>query len=155
MIKLKENGKTKILFLCHGNICRSTMAEFVMKHKVCEKGLENRFYIDSAGTSVYDVGADVYPETKFKLEEEGIGWEHHKSRQVTVDDYDKFDYLFAAERDNYNYLVKMSKGDPKHKIYMMLHFAGSDRDIADPWYTRNFDDTYDDIVEACEAMLCN
>lgn len=133
MIKLNEKGKTNVLFICHGNICRSTMAEFVMKDLVKKKGMKNRFYIDSAGTSVFNIGADVYPGIQMKLNEEGIDWEHHKSRQVLIEDYDKFDYLFAAEKDNYDYLVNMSKGDPNKKVYMMLYFAGSDRDITDPW----------------------
>lgn len=144
---------TKILMICHGNICRSTMAEFVMKDKVHKAGLDDCFYIESAATSREEIGNDTHPGTKRKLTEAGVPFTKRRARQVTKADYDEFDYLVIMDQNNYRNLFRIIGDDPEGKVYKLLDFAGKDRDIADPWYTGNFDDTYDDVVEGVDAFL--
>ena len=139
--------------ICHGNICRSTMAEFVMKDMVRKAGLENELYIESAATSREEIGNDTHPGTKRKLTEVGIPYTKRRARQVTKEDYDEFDYLVIMDENNNRNLFRIIGSDPENKVSKLLDFAGKDRDIADPWYTGNFDDTYDDVVEGCEALL--
>ncbi len=144
---------TKILFICHGNICRSPMAEYVMKDMVRRAGREAEFYIASAATSREEIGNDIHRGTKAKLREQGIAFEKRQARQVTKKDYEDFDYLILMDRENKRGLSRIISADPDGKVYMLLEFAGKDRDIADPWYTGNFDETYDDVVEGCGALL--
>lgn len=144
---------TKILMICHGNICRSTMAEFVMKDLVRKAGLEDELYIESAATSREEIGNDTHPGTKRKLTEVGIPFTKRRARQVTKADYDEFDYLVIMDENNNRNLFRIIGSDSENKVSKLLDFAGKDRDIADPWYTGNFDDTYDDVVEGCEALL--
>ncbi len=144
---------TKILFICHGNICRSPMAEFVFKDMVRRAGREAEFYIESAATSREEIGNDVHRGTKAKLREQGIAFERRHARQVTRKDYEDFDYLILMDRENKRGLSRIISADPAGKVHMLLEFAGKDRDIADPWYTGNFDETYDDVVEGCRAFL--
>ncbi len=143
----------KILMICHGNICRSTMAEFVMKDKIRKAGLEDVYYIESAATSREEIGNDTHPGTKRKLTEAGIPFTKRRARQVTKQNYNEFDYLVIMDQNNYRNLFRIIGDDPEGKVYKLLDFAGKDRDIADPWYTGNFDDTYDDVVEGCQALL--
>ena len=143
----------KILFICHGNICRSTMCEFVMKHLVNEADLEEYFEISSAATSREEIGNDTYSPAKEKLREEGIPFTPRKARQVTKADYDYYDLLICADDANVRNTSHITGGDPDHKIKKLLEYVGSDRSIADPWYTRNFDETYDDVSQGCEALL--
>ena len=147
----------KILFICHGNICRSPMAEFVMKDLVFRAGLSSCFYIASAATSSEEiwngVGNPVYPPAREKLAEHGIGCAGKRAVQLTRADYDKYDYLIAMDSANVRNIHRMTGGDPEGKVRKLLSFAGSDRDIADPWYTGNFDDTYRDVLEGCQALL--
>lgn len=143
----------RILFLCHGNICRSPMAEFMMKDMVCKAGLTADFYIESAATSREEIGNDTHRGTKAKLRELGIPFTPRKARQVTLDDYDDFDYLIVMDQENIRGLRRIIKDDPDEKIYKLLDFAGEDRDIADPWYTGNFDQTYDDILVGLRGLL--
>ena len=147
----------KILFICHGNICRSPMAEFVMKDLVSRAGLSSCFYIASAATSSEEiwngVGNPVYPPAREKLAEHGIGCAGKRAVQLTRADYDKYDYLIAMDSANVRNIHRMTGGDPEGKVRKLLSFAGSDRDIADPWYTGNFDDTYRDVLEGCQALL--
>lgn len=143
----------KVLFICHGNICRSPMAEFVMKDMVRKAGLEDRFYIESAATSREEIGNDIHIGTKAKLREVGIPFDRRAARQVTKSDYDSFDYLILMDRENQWGISRIIKSDPKDKIHLLLEFAGMDRDIADPWYTGNFDKTYEDIVTGLNAFL--
>lgn len=143
----------KILFLCHGNICRSTMAEFVMKDMVRKAGLEDEYYIESAATSREEIGNDTHPGTKRKLTEVGIPYTKRRARQVTKSDYDEYDYLVIMDQNNLLNLNRIIDGDPDEKVFKLLDFAGKNRDIADPWYTGNFDETYDDVVEGCQALL--
>ena len=143
----------KVLFICHGNICRSTMAEFVFRDMVRRAGREDEFYIESAATSREEIGNDTHPGTKGKLRENGIPFEQHYARQITKADYGKLDYLIGMDDANVRNIQKICGGDPQHKITKLLDHAGSNRSIADPWYTGNFDETYDDVIEGCEALL--
>ncbi len=144
---------TKILFVCHGNICRSPMAEFVMKELVRRAGLEHEFLIESAATSREEIGNDIHYGTRTKLREMGIPFTRRAARQITNADYDKYDYLVAMDDENVYYMNRWWEPDDQHKIVRLLSFAGKTRDIADPWYTGNFDQTYDDIMEGCTALL--
>lgn len=144
----------KILFICHGNICRSTMAEMVFKHMVKKEGLESEFYINSAATSREEIGNGVHRGTRRKLAEMGIPCSEHYATQVTKEDYDKYDFLIVMDTTNVRGLKWIIKEDPENKIHMLLDFAGRPgQSIADPWYTGNFDVTYDDVVEGCKGLL--
>ena len=145
----------KILMICHGNICRSTMAEFVMKDMIKKAGLEDKYYIESAATSREEIGNDTHPGTKRKLTEVGIPYTKRKARQITKGEYDEYDYLVIMDQNNYRNLFRIIGSDPDNKVYKLLEFAGKDRDIADPWYTGNFDETYDDVMEGCQALLAH
>ena len=143
----------RVAFCCHGNICRSTLAESVFTYRVKELGLGDQFVIDSFATSTEEIGNPPHRGTVNKLREVGIPLVPHRAKQITIRDYDSFDYIIGMDSWNMRNLNRMLKGDPKGKIYKFLTFAGSDRDIADPWYTGNFDVTYDDIIEGCEGFL--
>lgn len=143
----------RIIFICLGNICRSPMAEFLFKNMVAEHGLTNQFYIASAATSSYEIGNPVHPGTRKKLAQYGIRVSGKTAVQLTKADYDKYDYLIGMETSNIGNILRIAGGDPQHKVYKLLDFAGSSRDIADPWYTGNFDVAYDDIHEGCTALL--
>lgn len=143
----------KVLFICHGNICRSPMAEYVMQHMVGQMHLSHKYHIASAATSREEIGNDVHHGTKRKLREVGIPCPHREARQVTKADYNQYDYLIVMDQMNIRNLNRILGGDPARKVYKLLEFAGSDRDIADPWYTGNFDETYDDIVEGVTAFI--
>ena len=143
----------KVLMICHGNICRSTMAEFVFKDMVRKAGLDKMFIIESAGTSSEEVGNPVHYGTRKKLREHNISCEGKRARQLVRSDYEKYDYLLGM--DSYNVINtkrRVGKDDNK-KIKRLLDFAPHPRDIADPWYTDNFDITYEDVVEGCTYFL--
>ena len=144
---------TRVLFICHGNICRSTMAQYVFEYMVRERGLESEFEIDSAATSREEIGNGVHHGTRRKLAEEGIPCGDHRARQVTKADYEHFDYLIIMDENNRRNLMRIIGSDPERKVYKLLDFSDNPRDIADPWYTGNFDVTYDDIDEGCKAFL--
>lgn len=144
---------TKILFVCHGNICRSPMAEFVMKKIVKDAGMENDFVIESAAVSSEEIGNDVHPETKEKLTQMNVPFAKRRARKITPADYDYFDLLIGMDVQNLYYMENAWNKDPNDKVKLLLTYAGKDRDIADPWYTHNFDDTYEDIVEGCTALF--
>ncbi len=144
----------RVLFVCHGNICRSTMAEFVLKDMVAKRGLTDRFHIASAATSTEELGNPVYPGTVQVLQEHGIsGFEDKRARQLCAADYDHFDLLIGMDSANTKNMHRMLKGDPRSKIHKMMRFAGSDRDVADPWYTGDFDTTYEDVCDGCTGLL--
>ena len=144
---------TKILFICHGNICRSTMAEFVMKDIVNKAGLTDSFHIESAATSREEIGNDTDPRTKRKLTEMGVPFTKRRARQMTKADYDKFDYIICMDDNNITNMMRIIGSDPDHKVTKLLQHAGRDENIADPWYTGNFDDTWDGVLEGCTALL--
>ncbi len=143
----------KVLMICHGNICRSTMAEFVLKDMVKKQGLSEQFIISSAGTSTDAIGSDTHYGTKQKLIEVGIPFEKRSARQVKSADYDNFDYLICMDENNLKNLNRIIHSDPQNKISLLLDFAGKHSNIADPWYTGNFDVAYDDIICGCSAFL--
>ena len=143
----------KVLFVCHGNICRSPMAEFILKDLVKKQGLEDMFYIASAATSTEEIGNPVYPPARRKLMEHGISCEGKRARQMTRADYDKFDYLLAAEERNLINMKRITGGDPDGKMYRILDFSDRPGNIADPWYSGDFDTAYRDILRGCEAFL--
>lgn len=143
-----------VLMICHGNICRSTMAEMVLKHLVRQRNIADLFYIDSAATSREEIGNGVHYGTRRKLVEVGIPCEDHRAKQVTKKDYDKFDYLIVMDTNNVRNLNRIIGSDPDCKVYKLLHFTERQgASIADPWYTGNFDETYRDILEGCEGFL--
>ena len=143
----------KVLFVCHVNICRSPMAEFILKDMVKKRGLEKEFYISSAATSTEEIGNPVYPPAMRKLAEHGISCKGKYARQLTKADYNEYDYLIGMDSRNISNMEYICGPDKEHKISRLLAFARRDANIADPWYTGNFDITYDDIVEGCEAFL--
>ena len=142
----------KVLFVCLGNICRSPMAEYIFKDMVKQKGLEKEFYIDSAATSSEEIGNPVHYGTRNKLKEMNIECGNHTARKMTKQDYKDFDYIIGMEEQNIKNIKKIVGNDEENKIYKLLDFTKNPRDIADPWYTGNFDKTYDDIVEGLEAF---
>ena len=143
----------KVLFVCLGNICRSPMAEFLFKDMVKKKNLENKFLIESAGTSSEEEGNPVHYGTKNKLSELGISTEGKYARKLKKSDYDKYDYILTMETRNVRDAIRIFEEDKKNKVRRLLDYSNNPRDIADPWYTGNFDVTYDDIMEGLEAFI--
>lgn len=147
----------KVLFVCHGNICRSPMAEFVLKNIVKEHNMAEKFYIASAATSTEEIwngsGNPVYPPAKAELARHGLSCEGKRAVQLKREDYEKYDYLIGMDSANIRNMNRILGGDTEEKIYKLLSFAGSDRDVADPWYTGKFDVTYKDIEVGCEAFF--
>ena len=142
-----------VMFVCHGNICRSTMAESVFTHMVKKRGLEDCVEIDSAATSREEIGCPPHYGTVNKLRQVGIPVVPHRARQMTKADYTYFDYLIGMDTANIRNMLRIVGNDSESKIHKLPSFAGKGSDIADPWYTGNFDDTYRDVVEGCEAFL--
>ena len=143
---------TKILFVCLGNICRSPMAEFVMRDMVEKAGRSDEFYIASAATSSEEVGNPVHRGTRDKLAKYGISVAGKYAVKLTKADYDKYDYIIGMDDFNIRSIVRITIADPDNKVYKLLDFAGGGN-IADPWYTGNFDETYDDVVRGCKGLL--
>ena len=143
----------KILFVCHGNICRSPMAEFVMKQMVSDAGLESQFEIASAATSTEEIGTPVYPPARRKLAEHGIGCAGKTARQMTRQDYDYYDRIVAMDHKNLRNLKRMFGDDTEHKISLLMDFTHRPGDVADPWYTGDFEATWQDVEEGCKALL--
>ncbi len=157
----------RVLFICHGNICRSPMAEFVLKDMVEKKGLQGRFHIESAATSTEEiwggVGNPVYPPAQRELVKHGIGSSEYtdfrkkRARQVTKSDYEKFDYLLCADANNIRNTMRITGPDTQHKVRLMLDFAEIEalkgKNITDPWYSGNFEEAYGDVEAACRGLL--
>lgn len=143
----------KVLFVCHGNICRSTMAEFYFKYLIGEAGMAEDFFVDSAATSREEIGSPVDLRTRKKLAEHGIPCGTHYARQVTKADYEKFDYILIMDEENLRGIKRIIRDDPENKIHFLLEYTGENRDVADPWYTGNFETSYEDISNGCRAFL--
>ena len=144
---------TKILFVCHGNICRSPMAEFVMKDLVRRAGREDEIFVASAACRRDEIGSDTYLGTREKLDEMGVPYQRRRAVQITKADYDGYDFIVAMDMENMRDLDRLSGGDPQKKIHRLMEFAGESRDVADPWYTGDFDTTYMDVLKGCKALL--
>lgn len=145
----------KILFICHGNICRSTMAQYVFQYMVDQSGLTDSFYIDSAATSREEIGNPPHYGTQRKLKEVGIPCGDHRARRMRREEYDQFDYIIGMDSWNIRNINRIiGNGDPEGKVNMLLDFTERrGQEIADPWYTGNFDETYRDVKEGCEALF--
>ena len=143
----------RILFVCHGNICRSAMCEFVMKKLVKDAGLEADFHIESAATSTEEIGNPVYPPAKRKLAEHGISCSGKTARQITRQDYQNFDYLIGMDQENLRNMRRFYRDDPEGKISLLMDYTDRPGSVADPWYTRDFDATWTDALEGCTGLL--
>ena len=147
----------KVLFICLGNICRSPIAEFVLKDMVSRRNLSEKFYIASAATSTEEiwngVGNPVYPPAKRELARHGISCEGKRAVQITKADYEKYDYILGMEERNIRNILRIVGKDPEHKVKLLLDYTDEPRGIADPWYTGDFESTYRDVVEGCEGFL--
>ena len=151
---LKENRMIKILFICHGNICRSPMAEFVFNHLTAQSGLASVIQAGSAATSTEEIGSDIHRGTRQKLTQMKIPFSPRHARQVTKADYKNYDYLIVMDGNNLRNLRRIIGDDKENKVYKLLDFTErKGQDISDPWYTGNFDETYDDVLEGCMGLL--
>lgn len=142
----------KILFVCHGNICRSPMAEFIIKDLVKKTGLENQFQIASAATSTEEIGNSVYPPARRKLAEHGISCAGKTARQLTKADYARYDLLVGMDRANIRNINRICGGDPDGKIKLLMEFTDHPGDVADPWYTDDFETTWRDVLAGCQGL---
>ena len=149
----QSNNNIKILFVCHGNICRSPMALYYFRRLLKERGLSGIIQADSAATSTEEIGNPVHHGTRAKLKQAGIPCEGHRAKQMTKADYKSCDYLIGMDSWNIRNMQRIAGGDPDHKIFKLMEFTGSGRDVADPWYTGDFDTTWSDVTEGCAALL--
>lgn len=144
----------RILFICHGNICRSPMAEFIMKDLVKKAGLERIFHIESAATSREELGNPVYPPARRKLAEHGISCQGHTARQIRNSDYEEYDLLIGMDRENLCNMYRICGGDFNGKMHLLMEYAGHpDQEVADPWYTDDFEATWQDVLAGCQSLL--
>ena len=143
----------RILFVCHGNICRSPMAEFVMKDLVGKAGRSGDYYIESAATSAEELGNSVYPPARRKLAEHGIACSGKTARQMTRGDYDRFDLLVGMDQWNIRNMTRICGGDPQGKIRMLMDYTDRRGDVADPWYTGDFEATWQDVLLGCRCLM--
>ena len=143
----------KILFVCHGNICRSPMAEFVMKDLVRKAGLASQFYIESAATSREEIGNPVYPPARRKLAQHGISCDGHAARQLTNQDYDEYDLLIGMDSANLRNMQRIYSGDPDGKLHLLMDYTDCSHDVADPWYTGDFEATWQDVLAGYQGLL--
>ncbi len=143
----------RILFVCHGNICRSPMAEFVMKDIVSRHGLAEMYQIESCATSSEELGHDMYPPAKEELRRRGVPFVRRSARRMTEEDYGRFDMIVAMDRENLRNMRRFVGNDPEGKVSLLMSHVGEDRGVDDPWYTGDFSATYRDVVRGCEAIL--
>ena len=149
-----QDKKTRILFICHGNICRSPMAEFIFKALVKARGLEDLYHVESAAVSDEEYGNPIYPPARRCLTQHGVCFDKTRTaRTVTAGDYGRFDRLICMDSSNLRWLRRIIGGDPEGKVHLLMSYTGSGRDVADPWYTGDFERTFQDILAGCEAML--
>ena len=144
---------TRILFVCHGNICRSSMAEFVMKDLVKKAGLASQFQIASAATSREEISNPVYPPARRKLAEHGISCSGHTARQLTNSDYEEYDLLIGMDKTNLRDMYRICGGDFADKMHLLMDFTDRPGDVADPWYTDDFEATWRDVLAGCQGLL--
>lgn len=144
---------TRILFVCLGNICRSPMAEFIMKDLVKRAGIEKEFQIDSAATSTEELGNPVYPPARRKLSEHGVDCAGKTARQITRRDYGKYDYIIGMDRSNIRNICRICGEDPEGKVHLLLDFTDNPGEVSDPWYTGDFDTAWRDIETGCIGLL--
>ena len=144
---------TRILFVCHGNICRSPAAEFVFRDLLSRAGLSEEFQIESAATSSEEIGNPVYPPMRRVLEEHNYNCSGKTARRIVRSDYEQFDLIIAMDEANIRGIHRIAGGDPEKKIQLLLDYAGEHRNVADPWYTRDFETAYNDIFKGCRALL--
>jgi len=143
----------KILFVCHGNICRSPMAEFVMKELVHERGVADRFTIASAATSTEEIGNSVYPPVRCLLAQHGIDCSGKTARQMRKSDYEEYDLIIGMDSANYRNMNRICGGDPEGKIHLLMDYTARPGNVADPWYTGDFETTWRDVNEGCRGLL--
>lgn len=146
--------KKKIIFICHGNICRSPMAEYVMKYLIKEQGRESEFEITSGAVSREEIGNDIYPPAKRKLQEKGVEFSKHRAHQITPDEFSENDIIITMDSSNMRLLGRIVPNwEETGKVHLMMEYAGSTRDVADPWYTGDFEQTYQDVLAGCTGLL--
>ena len=145
--------KSRILFVCHGNICRSAMAQCVMQHLVDEAGLTGSFTIDSAATTYEEIGEPIYPPARAKLVEEGVPIVAHKARRINAGEEAGWDHIICMDDENVRHLRRILGPENMGKVRKLMTLVSEDRDVADPWYTRDFDATYRDVLAGCMALL--
>lgn len=155
MTMQNHENKIHILFICHGNICRSPMAEMIMKDMVRQRGLDGKYDISSMAATTEEMGHDIYPPAKRALDAHHIPYTKRKASLITEKDYRWADYIIAMDEENIHDLSRLTHGDPDKKVSRLLDWAGETRDVADPWYTGNFEKTYEDIAKGCRAVLEN
>ena len=143
----------KILFVCHGNICRSPMAEFVMKDMVEKAGLDGEILVESAATREDELGNPVYPPAQRKLAEHGLGCAGKTARRLRYADYDEYDLLIGMDQENIYDMRRLFRGDPEGKVHLLMKYTDRPGDVADPWYTRDFEATWRDVEEGCRGLI--
>ena len=144
---------TRILFVCHGNICRSPMAKFTMRELVRRAGMEDEVFVESAATSDEEAGNPIHPRAREALRRRGIPLGEHAARQITAADYDRYDLLIGMDGANVGNMRRIWRGDPQGKVRLLLELAGETRDVADPWYTLDYETALDDITRGCQALM--
>jgi len=143
----------KVLFICHGNICRSPMAEYIFKKMICENNLEGEVYVESCATSREEIGNDIYPPAKKILTKYNVPYDRHSARQITRKDFADFDYIIAMEEYNLKNMRRTYSEEEMKKVSLLMSYAGKNSDVSDPWYTGDFETAYQDILEGCSGLL--